>query len=100
MTSSPKSPANRPQSSLFGGDARPESKISGWTVAFTDGGSRGNPGPSGYGVVIQAEDGSILAELSEFLGMRTNIVPEYSGMVAALDYALAHGLNRLRIVSA
>lgn len=99
MTSNPKSSASRPQSSLFGGDTRPESKTSGWTVAFTDGGSRGNPGPSGYGVVIQAEDGSILAELSEFLGMRTNNVAEYSGMVAALDYALAHGLGRLRIIS-
>lgn len=99
MTLNPKSSANRPQSSLFGGDTRPESKTSGWTVAFTDGGSRGNPGPSGYGVVIQAEDGSVLAELSEFIGMRTNNVAEYSGMVAALDYALEHGLGRLRIVS-
>lgn len=82
-------------SSLFD----PDVKTPGWVVAFTDGGSRGNPGPSGYGVVVQAEDGSVLAELSEFIGMRTNNVAEYSGMLAALEYALAHGLSKLRIVS-
>ncbi len=84
---------------MFGADSRLDSKVLGWAVAFTDGGSRGNPGPSGYGVVIQAEEGSVLAELSEFIGMRTNNVAEYSGMLAALEYALAHGLSRLRIVS-
>ena len=81
------------------GDERSGAKGSGWAVAYTDGGSRGNPGPSGYGVVIQSEHGAVLAELSEFLGMRTNNVAEYSGMLAALEYALEHGLGRLRIVS-
>jgi probable phosphoglycerate mutase len=99
MTLKSDSSANRPQSSLFGTAPRSGAKTSGWTVAFTDGGSRGNPGPSGYGVVIQAENGTILDELSEFLGMRTNNVAEYSGMLAALEYALTHGLDRLRIVS-
>ncbi len=93
MISNSEFPSGRP--GLFGSDA----KTSGWVIAFTDGGSRGNPGPSGYGVLIQAEDGSVLAELSEFLGMRTNNVAEYSGMLAALEYALAHGLKRLRVVS-
>lgn len=41
----------------------------------------------------------IMAELSEFLGMRTNNVAEYSGMLAALDFALANGIRRLRLVS-
>jgi ribonuclease HI len=105
MTLKSDSSAGRSQSSLFGGDPqfqagpRPDSKTSGWAVAFTDGGSRGNPGPSGYGVVIQAEDGAVLAELSKFLGMRTNNVAEYSGMLAALEYAVTHGLSRLRVVS-
>jgi ribonuclease HI len=97
MISNPNSSAGRP--SLFGADVRHDSKTSGWTVAFTDGGSRGNPGPSGYGVVVQAEDGVVLAELSDFLGMRTNNVAEYSGMLAALEYAVEHGLKRLRIIS-
>jgi ribonuclease HI len=97
MNSNSHSPSGEP--SLFGADARPESKSSGWTTAFTDGGSRGNPGPSGYGVVVQGEDGVVLAELSDFLGMRTNNVAEYSGMLAALEYALTHGLKRMRIVS-
>ncbi len=91
--------AGKPQSSLFARDSSASPLATGWTTAYTDGGSRGNPGPSGYGVVIQAEDGAILAELSEFLGMRTNNVAEYSGMLAALEYALAQGLRRLRIVS-
>ena len=70
-----------------------------WAIAYTDGGSRGNPGPSGYGVVILGEDGTVLGELSEFLGMRTNNVAEYSGLLAALEFALAKGHPRLRVVS-
>jgi ribonuclease HI len=85
--------------SLFGSEERTDAKPSGWAVAFTDGGSRGNPGPSGYGVVVQGTDGAVLAELSEFLGLRTNNVAEYSGMLAALEYALNNGLKRLRVVS-
>lgn len=98
MTPKSDLPGSRPQSSLFGGEPL-NPKTSGWTTAFTDGGSRGNPGPSGYGVVLQTADGATLAELSDFLGMRTNNVAEYSGMLAALEYALSHGLSRLRIVS-
>jgi probable phosphoglycerate mutase len=91
-------PTGAAQSSLFrGGKVSTGSK--GWVTAFTDGGSRGNPGPSGYGVVVQSEDGAVLAELSEFLGMRTNNVAEYSGMLAALEYALANRHAKLRVVS-
>lgn len=89
-------PFRRP--SLFTADPL-DATSSGWALAFTDGGSRGNPGPSGYGVVVQAENGETLAELSEFLGMRTNNVAEYSGLLAALEYAVAHGLRRLRVIS-
>lgn len=99
MTLKSKISGSRPQSSLFGGEKFPDITSSGWTTAYTDGGSRGNPGPAGYGAVIQSADGETVAELSDFLGMRTNNVAEYSGMLAALEYALAHGLGRLRIVS-
>ncbi len=89
--------------SLFDANQGPnpgrDAKSSGWTIAYTDGGSRGNPGPSGYGVVLQAENGTTLAELGDFLGMRTNNVAEYSGLLAALEYALAHGVRRLRVIS-
>lgn len=87
------------QPSFFQKETAPTERSNAWAIAYTDGGSRGNPGPSGYGVVIQAEDGSTLAELSEFLGIRTNNVAEYSGLLAALEYALAHGQPRLRVVS-
>lgn len=69
-----------------------------WT-AHCDGGSRGNPGPSGYGVVIEDAKGATVAELSEFLGVKTNNFAEYSGMLAALAYVLEHGHTRLRVVA-
>ncbi|MEO6966787.1 MAG: ribonuclease HI family protein [Acidobacteriaceae bacterium] len=87
------------QPSFFQEDAGPRAATSDWVVAYTDGGSRGNPGPSGYGVVLQTENGSPLAELSEFLGMRTNNVAEYSGLLAALEFAVANGHPRLRVIS-
>jgi probable phosphoglycerate mutase len=48
-----------------------------------DGGSRGNPGPAGYGSVI-TENGKIIAELFDFIGVATNNVAEYSGLIAGL----------------
>ena len=68
-------------------------------VAHCDGGSRGNPGPSGYGVVVEDARGRTIAELSEFLGVKTNNFAEYSGLLAALEYALRHGHSRLRVVA-
>jgi probable phosphoglycerate mutase len=70
-----------------------------WINAHCDGGARGNPGPAGYGAVIQDDQGTILAELSEFLGLRTNNFAEYSGLLACLQYALDHHYPRLRVVS-
>ena len=72
---------------------------SGWTIAYCDGGSRGNPGPAGFGVYIQDENGSVLAELSEYLGKRTNNFAEYSGLLAALKFAIAEDRRRLRVIS-
>ena len=59
-----------------------------WVTAYCDGGSRGNPGPAGYGVFVEDADGNRLAELSEYLGKATNNVAEYSALLAALEWAL------------
>jgi probable phosphoglycerate mutase len=70
-----------------------------WINAHCDGGARGNPGPAGYGALIQDNEGMVIAELSEFLGMRTNNYAEYSGLLGCLQYALDHNHPRLRVVS-
>jgi len=71
----------------------------GWFTAHCDGGSRGNPGPSGYGAVIEDPTGHIVARLSEFLGIQTNNFAEYSGMLAVLQWASENGAKRMRVVS-
>ena len=68
-------------------------------MAHVDGGSRGNPGPAAYGVVIEGPDGAPMAELSKCLGRTTNNVAEYQGLMAALEYALAHHHPRLRVLT-
>ena len=68
-------------------------------VAHIDGGARGNPGPSGYGVVIQDQAGKRVAALSEYLGHQTNNFAEYQGLIAALEYAAQHGHKALKVVS-
>ena len=55
-------------------------------VAYIDGGSRGNPGPAGFGVRIENPDGTVCAELKGTLGIATNNVAEYRGLIAALTY--------------
>src|SRR4051812_44745735 len=70
-----------------------------WINAHSDGGARGNPGPAGYGAVIQDDHGTVLAELSEFLGIRTNNFAESSGLLPCLQYPLDHRRPRLRVVS-
>jgi ribonuclease HI len=70
-----------------------------WINAHCDGGARGNPGPAGFGALIQDDQGAVLAELSEFLGIRTNNYAEYSGLLACLQYALDNHHPRLRVVS-
>src|SRR5271155_2931456 len=84
---------------LFASRADDAVPSGGWITAYCDGGSRGNPGPSGFGVYIQDESGKTLAELSEFLGKQTNNYAEYSGLLAALNFALEQGHPRLRVVS-
>lgn len=83
---------------LFG-DAEPERKQQPAHQANVDGGSRGNPGPAAYGVVIRDARGEIVARLKKYIGRTTNNVAEYFGLIAALDYAENHGIRALRILS-
>ena len=68
-------------------------------VVYIDGGARGNPGPAGYGVRIEGLDGSLVQELHGALGITTNNVAEYNGLLAALRWAVDHGVRDLRIKS-
>ena len=97
MSSRPTS-APEPTQNLF---PAPETRArrGDWISAHCDGGARGNPGPAGYGALIQAPDGTVIAELSEFLGFKTNNFAEYSGLLGCLQYALDHGHTRLKLVS-
>jgi ribonuclease HI len=60
-------------------------------VTYIDGGARGNPGPAGYGVRIERGDGTLIEELQGSIGVATNNVAEYRGLLAALEWAHAHG---------
>jgi probable phosphoglycerate mutase len=66
-------------------------------VAYVDGGARGNPGPAGYGARIESADGTVLAELHGPLGVATNNVAEYHGLLTALKWAVEHGQRNVRI---
>ena len=66
-------------------------------TAYFDGGARGNPGPAGYGVYIVDDQGNVLAELSGSLGIATNNVAEYQGVIAALQWAIDHDVTALAV---
>jgi probable phosphoglycerate mutase len=68
-------------------------------VAFIDGGARGNPGPAGYGVRIEDGAGNLLEELHGPLGIATNNIAEYNGLLAALRWAADHGERHVHIRS-
>ena|SRR5215471_14883609 len=68
-------------------------------VAFVDGGARGNPGPAGWGAVMQSADGQTIAELHGAIGHATNNVAEYQGLIAALTWAIERGATSLAINS-
>ena len=92
-------PHRLPTPSLFAETPTSRPAKKGWINAHCDGGARGNPGPAGYGAHIQNDEGIVIAELSEFLGIRTNNYAEYSGLLGCLQYALDHDDPRLRVVS-
>ncbi len=68
-------------------------------VAYIDGGARGNPGPAGYGVRIEHPDGTLVDEFGQSIGVATNNVAEYRGLLAALEYAAARGCSTVTIRS-
>ncbi len=64
-------------------------------IVQADGGSRGNPGPAGYGAVVLSLDGAVLDERAAALGISTNNVAEYSGLIAGLEAAKELGASRV-----
>jgi len=87
---------------LFSDSASEPNIASSATAAYRaniDGGSRGNPGPASYGVIIRDPRGEVVAKLKKYIGRSTNNVAEYYGLIAALDYAQQHAIRALRIES-
>ncbi|MBI0583699.1 MAG: ribonuclease HI family protein [Methanomassiliicoccus sp.] len=66
---------------------------------YTDGGSRGNPGPAAFAVVITSEDGKVVKEYGRYLGKMTNNEAEYSGAIAGLKEARAMGADEVEVIS-
>ena len=64
-----------------------------------DGGSRGNPGPAAAGIVLSADDGTVLHEAGIYLGKATNNVAEYHGLIAALQAAAKLGAKQVDLFS-
>jgi acyl dehydratase/ribonuclease HI len=80
----------------------PETPPEGIESAYTaniDGAARGNPGPAAYGVIVRRPDGTTHESLGKYIGRTTNNVAEYYALIAALDYAAASGIKRLRVYS-
>jgi probable phosphoglycerate mutase len=84
---------------LFDQQEAPAARVDGMYTANIDGAARGNPGPASYGVVVRRPDGSPLESLGKYIGRHTNNVAEYYALIAALDYAIARGIKRLRVYS-
>jgi ribonuclease HI len=97
--------ASPPRGAGLFGDAEPDAKPAPSSAvpppwrANIDGGSRGNPGPASYGVVVRDPRGEIAARLKKYIGRTTNNVAEYYGLIAALDYAQSNQIRALRIES-
>lgn len=68
-------------------------------IANIDGASRGNPGPASYALVLKDPSGKVVFQLGKKLGRQTNNVAEYYALLAALDYAVGHGIKALRVRS-
>jgi ribonuclease HI len=68
-------------------------------VVHVDGGARGNPGPAAYGYVLEAEDGTVLAAHGEKIGVATNNVAEYRGLVAGLEKAIELEVTEVEVIS-
>jgi ribonuclease HI len=68
-------------------------------TAYIDGGARGNPGPAGWGVVIRDAGDEPVAELYGAIGLATNNVAEYNGLLSALGWCVEHGATQLHVRS-
>jgi len=66
---------------------------------YIDGGSRGNPGPAGYGVRVEHENGDLVEEFHASIGVATNNVAEYQGLLAGLRWAIEHGERDVHVRS-
>src|SRR6266567_255310 len=93
MKSRPTKPASGKL--LFDAPERPANIF----VAYVDGASRGNPGPASYAAILRGPDGATRFEAGKYIGRATNNVAEYYGLITALDYAAAHGIERLLVRS-
>ncbi len=67
-------------------------------TAYVDGASRGNPGPAGFGVYMTTDGGEII-EICGYLGITTNNVAEYSGLIEALNVARQEGATEVEVIS-
>src|ERR1700730_4161208 len=84
---------------LFAEPETPASRLDGVYTANIDGAARGSPGPASYVLVLRRPDGVPLETLGKYIGRTTNNVAEYYALIAALDYAIANGIKRLRVQS-
>lgn len=64
--------------------------------AYADGGSRGNPGPASVGAVLE-QNGKIIASVSEYIGIATNNIAEYSGLVRIMEKALELEISSIEV---
>src|ERR1700680_2332664 len=92
-------PTHKSSGKLFDEPEIPSARQEGAYTANIDGAARGNPGPAAYGVVVRRPDGTTHESLGKYIGRTTNNVAEYYALIAALDYAAASGIKRLRVYS-
>jgi ribonuclease HI len=85
--------------SLFSSRSSEQAEAASALVINVDGGARGNPGIAGYGALVRDLAGNTVAELSEFIGVATNNVAEYRGLLAGLEYAKACGAKSVKVFS-
>jgi probable phosphoglycerate mutase len=86
-------------SSLFPDAAPASTSTTEMLIAHCDGGSRGNPGPAGYGAIIEDSKGRVVARLSEYLGKRTNNYAEYSALLGVLAWAIENKAPRIKVIA-
>src|SRR5580704_5795127 len=92
-------PTHKASGKLFVEPETHSARLEGAHTANIDGAARGNPGPAAYGVVMRRPDGTTHESLGKYIGRHTYNVAEYYALIAALDYAAASGIRRLRVLS-